>query len=159
MLREKSQILIQELFYCTFVVLFQGEVMRLIKQFFLSFGWGIIILILIIIPGDFIPHVHTFSEWLQWDKITHLILFGTFSFTILIGFSKYHPSVIRKKHYLFAFIISVLYGGLTECLQYVLDMGRDGNVYDFYANIVGAFLGCLLFFLYKKHTMNKVKSN
>jgi glycopeptide antibiotics resistance protein len=120
--------------------------MKRIWCFFPALVWGIFILAAISTPGNFIPHIHTFSEWLQWDKITHLILFGVFSIFLLRGFAKSYLFAVSKKHYLVTLLISIFYGGCTEYLQYILALGRDGNIYDFYANTVGAILGCVLFF-------------
>jgi VanZ family protein len=129
--------------------------MKRIRYFFPAFVWGVFILAIMLIPGDFIPYIRTFSQWLQWDKITHLILFGVFSVIFLIGFYKYRLSVISGKNYLTTVIISVLYGGFTEYLQYILNIGRDGNVYDFCANTIGIGLGCLLFFFISKRETQK----
>ncbi|MDR0604114.1 MAG: VanZ family protein [Bacteroidales bacterium] len=129
--------------------------MKRIRYFFPAFIWGIFILGVVLTPGNFIPHIRTFSDWLQWDKITHLILFGIFSFFLLRGFAKVCVFVIPQKHYLITLIISIFYGGCTEYLQYILNIGRDGNIYDFYANTIGAILGCLLFFKPKLRNRKK----
>ena len=118
--------------------------MKKIYYFVPAFVWGLTILILTSIPGDYIPH-STFADWLQWDKISHLILFGVFSFALLWGFSKsYTLSLVI---YGLVFLISAICGGFTEYLQHFLDMGRTGSLYDFYANLLGAGLGCLLFWV------------
>jgi VanZ family protein len=127
--------------------------MKRIRYFFPASIWGIFILAAVLVPGNFIPHIHTFSEWLQWDKITHLVLFGVFSIFLLRGFARGYLFVIPKKYYLVTLGISIIYGGCTEYLQYILDIGRDGNIYDFYANTLGAISGCVLV----KGIRNKVK--
>ena len=122
--------------------------MKKVRCFVPAFAWGLAILILTNIPGNYIPHVYTFADWLQWDKITHLILFGVFSFALLWGFRK--SNALSKTIYGLVFLGSAIYGGLTEYLQSFLDIGRNGNLYDFYANLLGAGLGCLLFFFLTK---------
>jgi VanZ family protein len=120
--------------------------MKFTHSFFPALIWGIFVFVVVLIPGNFIPHVRTFSQWLQWDKMVHLVLFGILGLFLLRGFSKRRSSVIFKRDYLITCVICVIYGGFTEYLQYSLSIGRDGNVYDFCANTVGTVLGCLLFF-------------
>lgn len=122
--------------------------MKKIKYFFPSIVWQAIILVLIIVPGNYIPYVQTFADWLQWDKIVHLFLFGLLSMTLLWGFFKVKRLALPM--YLFVFLFSALWGGVTEYLQYWLDVGRNGNIYDFSANLLGNGLGCFFFFLIKK---------
>jgi len=40
--------------------------------------WGVIILIITGIPGNYFPKVTTFWDWLSPDKIVHLFLFSIF---------------------------------------------------------------------------------
>jgi len=126
--------------------------MQKVKYFFPAIFWGMVVLILLSLPGSYIPHIVVFTEWLQWDKISHLILFGVFSYAMLWGFYKSHT--ISKAIYGLVFLLSVLFGGLTEYLQYLLDIGRNGNIYDFCANCLGVGLGCFVFFL-KTKKVNK----
>jgi VanZ family protein len=47
--------------------------------------------------------------------------------------------------------ITLAYGLLTEVLQAHVFVGRYGNVYDFYADSIGAFCGWFMFSLiYRK---------
>ncbi|MDR1879174.1 MAG: VanZ family protein [Bacteroidales bacterium] len=128
--------------------------MLVVKYFLPAFVWCCAMLVLLLIPGDFIPHVYTFSEWLQWDKLIHCGLFSVFCVLLLTGLDGYRLKFVRKKDYLTAFLLSVAIGAITECLQYCMSTGRDGNVYDFCANVVGSGLGCLFFFLWKKNKAN-----
>ena len=45
-----------------------------------------------------------------------------------------------------AFILAVF----TEMLQAMLPIGRNGNLYDGIADIFGAGLGCLFFWIFRK---------
>ena len=118
--------------------------MKKINYFIPAIIWGLIVLILMLIPGSYIPRVQTFADWLKWDKIVHLILFGVFGFVLLWGFYKSH--FLSKSIYLLVFLILVLFGALTEFLQHALDLGRNGNIYDFFVNLLGSGLGCLFFY-------------
>ncbi len=114
--------------------------------------WAFIALLLTGLPGNYFPTIRSFWDWLSPDKIVHLIIFGTLSFLILWGYrSQYITSDQRYKFLVWATVASIFYGGLTEILQKEVFVGRDGNIFDFLANVVGAFLGTLLFYLlYRK---------
>lgn len=111
------------------------------------------ILILTGLPGSYLPAVPTFMQWLSPDKIVHLIMFGTFSYSLLWG---YRDSYIasreaRKRLTIAALVLGTVYGALTEYLQYTVFVNRSGNVFDFMADTIGAVLGTLLFRVcYKK---------
>ena len=75
-------------------------------------------------------------------------MFGAFSFFIVFGYRKEYCE--RDKYYrrnirLIAFLISVLYGALTELLQIYIFIGRYGSIYDFSADVIGCVLGVFIF--------------
>lgn len=100
---------------------------------------------LIGLPGNVFPEIVSFWEWLSPDKIVHLIIFGIQSFLILLGFRKQYGKEKRKKYIIWAVSLTVIYGFITELLQYYVFIGRSGNVYDALADAIGAFLGWLFF--------------
>lgn len=129
--------------------------MNTLQKFRLSIFCGIIIFILIAIPGNFIPTVRSFKDWLQWDKIVHLIIFGILSFCILTDYSKQTLKNIKLLHYSIICLICLTYSGFTEWFQSLDFISRDGNLFDFFADSIGVFLGLFAFFLYRK-TKNKI---
>ncbi len=73
-------------------------------------------------------------------------MFGVFSFLILLGQGKHwDKSLHRSKRLVVALLIGVFYSGLTEVLQDVVFVGRDGNIFDFSADIIGVLLGLVFF--------------
>lgn len=116
--------------------------------------WALVVLILTGLPGSYFPVVHSFWDWLSPDKVIHLVIFGVQSFLILWGFrTQYSHPEKRLSVLSWATIASVLYGGLTELLQKEIFVGRDGNLYDFLANVIGALIGIFLFrLLFRKKT-------
>ena len=109
--------------------------------------WAAVIMVLCGIPGTKIPEL-TFWQWLKPDKITHLIIFGILSYLLLAAF--YHeaaPVTIRNHPALWAILITVSYGILTEVLQTFVFIKRFGDVRDALANSLGAFLG---WYIYRK---------
>ncbi len=120
-----------------------------------GFIWAIVILLLTGLPGTYFPEVHSFWDWLEPDKVIHLIIFGSLSYLIIWGFrDEYAYKNNRNKLIFNSMIAGVIYGGLTEILQETVFVGRDGNIYDFMANTLGVPLGILLFhLLFKKRVI------
>ena len=113
-----------------------------------AFIWGILILILIGTPGEHIPEFKSFWDWIGFDKFVHIFIFAPLSFLILFGLrQQYLNSKRRYLYVLGALGISLAYGLLTEVLQAYVFIGRDGNVFDFIADSLGAFVGLLGFIL------------
>ena len=112
-------------------------------------------------PGSYVPTVRSFWAWLSYDKIVHVGVFAVFTFLILYGYRlQYFES---KKRYLFvaaAVSVSLAYGLLTEILQAHVFIGRDGNVYDFYADSLGAVAGWIAFsYVYRKKISTYANTN
>ncbi|MEE4259214.1 MAG: VanZ family protein [Bacteroidales bacterium] len=117
--------------------------------------WALFILIVTGIPGDQIPKIPTFLDWLSPDKIVHVVIFGILSYLLLYGNrSQYLKSKHRSYLVFTVVLISATYGLITELLQYFVFVGRSGNAFDFYANILGALVGGVAYFL--QHAKNKV---
>lgn len=108
------------------------------RRFFLSV-WTIAICLLTLLPGNCFPTIQTFWDWLQWDKLVHLFLFGIFSILFLRILSLSKASL---GNYLFAFVTGGIFGGGIELLQYYVIRGRNGNLFDFYADLAGCLI-CL----------------
>ena len=127
----------------------------MIRRQWFTLTWALFILILTGIPGDQIPRIPPFLEWLSPDKIAHLIMFGVLSYLILYGNrQQYIKSRNRSYYIVVAVLISAAYGTVTELLQYYVFIGRNANVFDGAANILGAAGGGLVYFL----QFNKNKS-
>lgn len=116
--------------------------------------WSLFILVLIGFPGNQIPRIPSFIEWLSPDKILHIVIFGLLSYLVLYGNRKqYLKSKHRSSYIVVAIIISSMYGLVTEILQFYVFIGRSANIYDCYANTLGAFIGGMAYFL--QHSKNK----
>ena len=119
--------------------------------------WSVIILILSGIPGNYIPHIISFSEWLGPDKILHVLIYGVLVFLLIRGFRGQYTSKWLNEHAIeTAIVIGIIFGLLTEILQMFVFSGRSGNVYDWLADIAGCFIGWgahHIFFRKKKATL------
>ena len=109
--------------------------------------WAAVIMVLCGIPGDKVPEL-TFWQWLKPDKIVHLLIFGVLCYLLLVAF--YHPvspGSIRNHAVLWALLLTVGYGILTEVLQVYVFVKRFGDVRDALANALGAVAG---WYVYKR---------
>jgi VanZ family protein len=110
--------------------------------------WGSLILVLISIPGDFLPNIPKFMNLFEPDKLVHVFLFLVFIFLMLRGFShKASPAFLRNNAFFLALLITIFIGGFTEIIQHFFIPGRTASLYDFIANVVGCFAG---FWIYIK---------
>lgn len=125
-----------------------------IKKLWPPIIWALFILLLTGIPGNYVPETISFLDWASPDKVVHFILFGGQTFLILFAFrDKLSDKKNRRKVIITAITLGVAYGLLTEILQAYVFIGRDGNLFDFVADFLGAILGFLAFYLlYLKKT-------
>jgi VanZ family protein len=111
--------------------------------------WGILILILMGLPGHDFPDT-SFIKIPNFDKLVHFGLFFIFVFLLLRGFAKqFHFPLLKKYALLFSLLIGIAYGGLTEILQGTVFIERTCDFYDFLADTVGCVLGMTFFLLLK----------
>ena len=107
------------------------------------------------LPGTYFPGVTTFWEWLTPDKIIHIFIFGVQAFLLLFAFGEQYSSVRNRLIYSSLLLIVVLFALLTEVLQAYVFIGRDGNLYDFIADVIGVGVGFVAHILYfKKKKVN-----
>lgn len=120
----------------------------LTRRLWRSVIWALFVLILTGLPGNYLPEIVSFWDWLGPDKLVHVFLFGTFSFLLLFDLrEQYVGSTNRFRFIVVVSLISMAYGLLTEVLQAKLFIGRDGNLYDFLADTLGAVSGTLVFYI------------
>jgi len=128
----------------------------MIRRFGPAVAWAIIILILTGLPGNYFPEVKTFWDWLSPDKAVHLVIFGVQSFLIIYALrQQYLPKKRRYVGMLLVILVTSLFGLLTEVLQSTVFVRRNGNIFDFLADSLGAFLGVLAYCLLKMRNTEK----
>lgn len=124
--------------------------------------WLLIVFLLTGLPGTSFPNIISFSDWLKPDKVVHLLLFGIFVFLFARGLTKQYPTSNSRYIIISSLIIGIFAGGLTELMQKFVFIGRNGNMYDFYADVIGCIIGILVFkfvFRKKKHEfLRKLKN-
>ena len=100
------------------------------------------------LPGSCFPKVRNFWEWFGPDKLVHTLMFAVFAFSAIFGYRdeyRERNNSYRTKLQLVTLAISICYGALTEMMQAHIFRGRYGNFYDFIADVIGCFLGILVF--------------
>ncbi len=114
-------------------------------------AWALFLLILSGVPGNYIPHVITFREWMHPDKIVHLLVYGIFVWLLIRGFRKQSAFNRLKKHAsVISLIIGIVFGLMTEVMQAYIFTGRSGSIYDWFADILGCLLGWLVYLIFFK---------
>lgn len=125
--------------------------MNRISPLWVSLIWATFILILSTV-GIGVNLPTTLSDIIAWDKLAHAFVYAVFSFflyrTGLLYFSK-------KRALIYAWFIAVVYGITMEIVQYSFFPNRYFEIFDIFANIVGATINLLLiYFLTNKKSQS-----
>ncbi len=101
----------------------------------------IVLLTIITLLLTLLPVQNAFAgEILSYDKLGHLLIFG--SWTFLIGY--YRQLTKPKDVNLFAiFFLGVCFGVIIEALQYIMPFGRSAEFYDVVFDALGCFIAVL----------------
>ena len=87
-------------------------------------------------PPTLIPGI------LGWDKLQHAVAYALLS--ILVA-QYLHIYTHIWKTVFYAGCLAILYGGLMEVLQLMMQAGRLAEWWDLVADIIGALTGCVIF--------------
>ena len=81
------------------------------------------------------------------DKLGHAFIFSVFVYFIMLGLIKqWRFSFLLNKIRIIAFIIAVIYAIIIELIQHYYTTDRMGDYWDLLADIIGAFLGWIMFY-------------
>lgn len=110
------------------------------KFFIWSILWAIIVLLLTCLPiNDTAEKVPSFQGM---DKLVHTGFFFVFSVLLCFGYAGKSKSRQAQAGTFFkVLLISILFGLLTEFLQYKFFTYRSGDWWDFFADTVGTGMG------------------
>ena len=113
---------------------------KFLLKYWKSIIISIIITFLCFIPGNEISQPKL--------KIPHLDKFVHFGFYFALSFIIQYElqNKIKLKNYLYIFIYSIFLGGLIEIVQKYIISSRGGDLYDLFADLLGALFA---FFVYK----------
>lgn len=109
-----------------------------------AFTWAIFILVLCTTGnGGFITQ-DLFG--IPTDKLGHAFIFAVLVFFIMLGLIKHWRfSFLLNKIRVIALLSAIIYAVLIELIQHYLTVDRIGDYWDLLADIIGAFLGWLMF--------------
>ena len=108
---------------------------------FLAILWGLIILILMGMPGNDIPKM-PWLEHLHFDKIVHFFLYAVFTILLVRSFKNQTSFIFLQKYSIItALLFGIFYGAILEYLQGVLFIDRTSDLHDLIANIIGSLGG------------------
>ena len=109
-----------------------------LKYNLLSIAWGLLILILCLLPGKDIPSLTIF----EYDKVVHFLIYVVLAFLMYYGWKKQNAFLLLHKQTLLKILlITSAYGFLVEVLQELLTTDRHFDIFDALANSLGAVGG------------------
>lgn len=112
--------------------------------------WALVILILTLMPGRFIPPAGIF-EIFHPDKLVHIAVFVALIVLFLRGFLKQDEFQLLKRHsVIIAFTGCVIYGFFLEVMQGTLLTDRYFEWLDTTANTIGCIIGVVAFRYFKQ---------
>lgn len=110
-----------------------------------SFIWALFILIICGIPGKQLPQ-QDFWQWLKFDKIIHIGVFGLQCLLLIFYLSKENMHPFFKYHvFTWSLAITTFYAILIEVLQEYLFIDRTGDWKDVMADFIGALIAILIY--------------
>jgi VanZ family protein len=107
-----------------------------------AFLWGLLIILLTILPGRVIPVLPVFMDLFEPDKLIHILIFGVYVFLQIRSFRRQPVYVaVSQNAVLLTMMLAFSLAAGTELLQDFIIPMRNGSVYDFMANGSGCFIG------------------
>jgi len=108
--------------------------------------WALVILILTLTPGKFMPQVDYWSI-MSLDKYVHMGIFFVQVLLILRGAKAL--KILTVRNYFIYALIGTVYGALIECIQQFIPL-RSFDVNDMVANMAGALIAAAVFYIFEK---------
>ena len=115
---------------------------------FFAIIWTVLITVASLVSSSAIPKVN-----LLWnDKIVHFLFY--FFFVVFWSFAL-HKNFYLKKYSFIIVVFAIVYGIIIEVLQELLTTTREPDLYDVFANALGAIIGYFGFYCVKYKFFNK----
>ncbi len=122
--------------------------------------WTLVIALLTLMPGNYVPRVITFLDWLSADKVLHFLLFGIYLYLLTEGFHRQTGSSLLSRYaVIWGLVIGIIFAFLIEVMQRHVIPGRNGNIYDFLADLAGSLLGVACWYIAGKIGNKKLRSS
>lgn len=113
-----------------------------------SFGiiWALTIAFLSLVGVETTANI----SFMAIDKVIHLVMYAVLTLMFIVGFHKqYQIRVFKYNPLIWATSVTALYGVLLEFIQYFLPH-RSFDYQDMFANVIGTFIGWLVFLIIYK---------
>ena len=114
---------------------------KYLSALYIPISWTLIIAVLMCIPGRMLPS-ETGFKIPNFDKLVHMGLFGGFVFLWGLYLARRTSAyeVLLRGFFIF-YVISNFYGYSMELMQRCCVIGRDYDLADIIADMIGAGLG------------------
>lgn len=121
------------------------QLINILKYQLPSFAWAIFIFVLCTVSGGGFVSETLFG--IGTDKLGHAFIFAVLVYFIMLGLIKYWRfSFLLNRIRIIALSASILYAGCIELFQHFFTPDRTGDYWDLLADVVGSFLGLLMFY-------------
>lgn len=128
-------------------------VRKISRHLYVPVGWTLITIILLCLPGSAIPSVGMYGLS-NIDKLVHFLLFGFIAMSWTINFSTRYPAQWKKWLIIFC-LFSISLGIALEFVQLYFVPNRDFDVWDIFADTLGAIVFSLI--IYSAETRQEFK--
>jgi len=126
----------------------------LIKYYWKTIIWAIIIAVLSSIPGDDVSKIKILNIP-HMDKIAHLGIYFILSFLFFLEAHRNSFAIKTNRKFSIAILfLCVLYGIIMEFLQFFLFQERSAEFLDIIANSTGSVLSLFVFLVLKNRIAN-----
>lgn len=110
----------------------------------------LVITLMLLLPEPLPDDVYRINWFEGADKVVHGLMFAALGAAIIIDCRlSRRTSLWVRSHVFMALVIAVaaatVYGAFMECVQQLLDMGREGSWGDLAADAIGALVGAMTF--------------
>lgn len=110
----------------------------------------LVITLMLLLPEPLPDDVYRINWFEGADKVVHGLMFAALGAAIIIDcrLSRRTSSWVRSHVFMalaFAVAAATAYGAFMECVQQLLDMGREGSWGDLAADAIGALVGAMTF--------------
>ncbi len=99
-------------------------------SFSLSALYALVLMILLLLPGESLPKI----KILSLDKLWHALSYFILTFALMFSFREGHYPISFSRRY--SFIIAIIHATSSETLQ-IFVPGRSATIYDWVANCLG----------------------
>ncbi|TXF88811.1 VanZ family protein [Neolewinella aurantiaca] len=114
-------------------------------QWFASGAYTLFLIVVSLLPGGNVPSIPDWFSLFSPDKVAHFGAYGVFALLLSVTFSEGRIKWVILR----SVFIAAGFGVLMEILQGISGTGRHFDPVDMVANLLGAVLGGLVYYLFK----------